>query len=409
MANLDHQYDEAMLADYTARLARHAEGRRAVHVHLSALSPHNRRAHHIRIAVNCFTPLVEKFNGEIFLLENDDIIFICKGATIANIDEAILRLRYVFDEDPAASGSGDDDGKGFCTWYDLEWDYGAFKALVARATAADRPRDGGKWPAADQGDHAGAMPPGELLDPQKLVQLENTLATMDVTKLLRRQPVCVITPGRLPSPVFHELYVSIAELRRVLMPKVDPMSDRWLFQHLTTVLDRRVLTLLPDLMATMPAPISININVPILLSSEFLTFDAKIRGNARNTLLFELQNIDIFRDMAAYLFARDFLHQRNYRICIDGLTCFSLPLIDRKELGVDMLKVHWSTELGDKDGGDRRAKLAEAVALAGPSRVVLSRCNSEQAITVGRSIGITMFQGRHVDHQLRGGSMKAAG
>lgn len=409
MAKLDHQYDEAMLADYTARLVRHVEGRRAVHVHLSALSPQNRREHHIHIALSCFTPLVKKFNGEIFLLENDDIIFICKGATIANIDEAILKLRYVFDKDPVANGSGDDDGQGFCTWYDLERDYGEFKAVVARVTATDRPRDSGQWPAADLGDHAGVMPPGEPLDPQKLVQLETVLATMNVTKLLRRQPVCVITPGRLPSPVFCELYVSIAELRRVLMPEVDPMSDRWLFQHLTTVLDRRVLALLPDLEAIMPTPISININIPTLLSPEFLTFDAKIRGNARTTLLFELQNIDIFCDMAAYLFARDFLHQRNYRICLDGLTCFSLPLIDRKELGVDMLKMHWSTEMGDKDAGDRRAKLAEAVALAGPSRVVLSRCDSEQAITVGRSIGITMFQGRHVDHQLRGGSMKAAG
>jgi EAL domain-containing protein (putative c-di-GMP-specific phosphodiesterase class I) len=408
MAILDHQHDEAMLADYAARLARHAQGRRAVHVHLSALSPHNRREHHIRIAIECFTPLVKKFDGEIFLIENDDIIVICKGATIANIDEAVLKLRYVFSEDPVVNGSGDDDGQGFCIWYDLERDYGEFKAMVARVTAADRPREVGQWPAADQGDPAGAVPPGELLDPQKLVQLENVLATMDITKLLRRQPVCVITPGRLPSPVFCELYVSIAELRRVLMPEVDPMSDRWLFQHLTTVLDRRVLALLPDLEATMPTPISININIPTLLSPEFLTFDAKIHGSARKTLLFELQDIDIFRDMAAYLFARDFLHQRNYRICLDGLTCFSLPLIDRKELGVDMLKVHWSTEMGDKDGGDRRAKLAEAVALAGPSRVVLSRCDSEQAIMVGRSIGITMFQGRHVDHQLRGGSMKAA-
>jgi EAL domain-containing protein (putative c-di-GMP-specific phosphodiesterase class I) len=398
-----------MLADYTARLARHAEGRRAVHVHLSGLSPHNRREHHLRIAIDCFVSLIKKFKGQIFLLENDDLIFVCKGATVAAIDDAILKLRFVFREDPLADGADDDDGARFCTWYDLEREYGEFKAAVARMTAADGPHQRSQWPSEDRGKDRHAAPPGDPLDPQKLAQIENALMTMDITKLVRRQPVCVITRERLPSPVFCELYVSIAELRRVLMPDVDPMSDRWLFQHLTTVLDRRILALLPDLEATMPTPVSININIPTLLSPEFLTFDARIHGNAKKTILFELQNIDVFGDVAAYLFARDFLHQRNYRICLDGLTCFSFPLIDRKKLGVDMLKLYWSAEMGEEGNNERRAKLAEAVALAGPSRVVLSRCDDQEAISVGRTVGITMFQGRYVDHQLRGGSMKATG
>lgn len=409
MAKLENQQDEAMLTDYTARLSRHAEGRRAVHLHLSALNPQNRREHHLHIAANAFAPLIEKFNGQIFLLQNDDLIFVCKGASVAAIDDTILKLRYIFRDDPLTKRAEKDDDPGFCTWYDLERDFGEFKVAVARIAAVDRPRPWNQWPSHDGAEDRHATPPGKPMDPRKLDQIENALMTMDITKLVRRQPVCVITRGRLPNPVFCELYVSIAELRRVLMPDVDPMSDRWLFQHLTTVLDRRVLALLPDLEAAMATPLSMNINIPTLLSPEFLAFDARLHGGARSTMLFELQNIDVFGDMAGYLFARDFLHERKYRICLDGLTCFSFPLIDREKLGADMLKLHWSSEMGEEGGNERRAKLAEAVAAAGPSRVVLSRCDDQEAIAVGRSIGITMFQGRYVDHQLRGGSMKAAG
>jgi EAL domain-containing protein (putative c-di-GMP-specific phosphodiesterase class I) len=406
---LEIRNDQATLVDYAARLSRHTEDRRAVRVHLSGLGAQNRREHHLRIALNCFDPLVQKFSGEIFVLCNDDIVFVCKGATVAEIDDVVLRLRFLFSEDPLAwiEEGETKASSGFCTWYDLDTDYEAFRemALDAAHVAATEPvrmSDPG-WSETEVDDT-----PSLPLDPEKLGLVEQALASVDIDGLLACQPVSVIAAGGEPTPVFNEIYISIAEVQRRLMPEVDLASNRWLFQHLTTILDRRLLANLSNLNPGNGLPVSVNLNVSTLLSPEFLDFDSRLRAKTKKPFIFELQIIDIFADMAAFMFARDVLHERNYRLCIDGLSNLSFPLIDREYLGFDMLKIFWSADMEGEVRPDRRGRLRDAVALAGPSRVILCRCESDEAVVWGRSLGITMYQGRYVDALLRGG-LRATG
>src|SRR3546814_14315784 len=75
---------------------------------------------------------------------------------------------------------------------------------------------------------------------------------------------------------------------------------------------------------------SINLNVGTILSPPFLNFDSSLKAIARGTVVIELQKIDIFGDMGAYMFARDFLRERGYRICLAGMTH---PTLDRKSAG----------------------------------------------------------------------------
>ncbi len=113
---------EAALLDYVARLQKHKSGRRAVHIRLSNLRPYNRRDHHLRIATSSFERLVGDFEGMISQLFNDDLVVICKGASIADMDKPVLHLRYLFSDDPLLKN--DEEGrKPFCDWFDLENDY----------------------------------------------------------------------------------------------------------------------------------------------------------------------------------------------------------------------------------------------------------------------------------------------
>lgn len=407
VSDLGFRNDEAMLVDLAMRLARYTEGRRAVHIRLSGLGAHNRREHHVRIALNCFDALIKKFHGEIFLLRNDDIVFVCKGASAAEIDDVVLRLRFLFSEDPLAWAEDERESRAFCIWYDLETGYDDFRMMAlnaarAAATAAAEPV---ATAATDGGVVAAA--PLQPLNPERLGHLEQALGSVDIDGLLRRQPICVIAPGGDPTPVFTEVYVAIAEVQRLLMPDVDLTSNRWLFQHLTAVLDRRLLAKLPDLDPGSGLPLSLNMNVSTLLSAEFLAFDGRLRAKTKKPFIFELQSIDVFGDMAAFMFARDFLRERNYRICLDGLSNLTFPLIDREHLGFDMQKIYWSADMGGEVRPERSDRFREAVDRAGPSRVILCRCESDEAVALGRSLGITMFQGRHVDALLRG-VLKAA-
>jgi hypothetical protein len=74
----------------------------------------------------------------------------------------------------------------------------------------------------------------------------------------------------------------------------------------------------------------------------------------------ELQRIDIFSDFGGFSFARDYLLERGYTICVDGMTQQSVQFIDRNQLKVDFVKMIWSPELTDgltrqKTGRDERA------------------------------------------------------
>ena len=122
--------EDSVLLDYARRLDKFRAGRRAVRLYLSRLRPHNRREQHLRIAASTFDLLLSKFDGALFRLHDSDMVVVCNGASVADIDDCVLRLRYMFGDDPLFQ---DEDEKGapgvadpFCTWYDLGKDYPAF-------------------------------------------------------------------------------------------------------------------------------------------------------------------------------------------------------------------------------------------------------------------------------------------
>ncbi|HEX6978467.1 MAG TPA: hypothetical protein VF342_04140 [Alphaproteobacteria bacterium] len=384
---------EALLLDYAERLDRHRAGRHAVHVHLSKLKPHNRREHHLRIAWNTVEGLVRTHDGQLFPLSNADLVFVCKDATPTELDGVIVKLRYLFSEDPFIQTHDPGEPDRFCTCFDLERHYDAFLLLARQIVEHEQRRR--KEPAPPP-------PPAEVklkpLEPEQLGRIEQALARADLSNLIRRQAVCAIVPGAPPHPVFSELFVSISDLQRTVAPTTDIASNRWLFQRLTETLDKRMLATLPRLQdSTLSSRFSLNLNVATLLSQEFLAFDEALTSVSRGTVVFELQLVDIFADMGSYLFARDFVRDRGYRLCVDGLSYLTAPLIDRERLGVDFVKIVWSPDLADEAGERRQEDLRNLVRSIGESRVILCRCENEDAIRVGRACGITLFQGRHVD------------
>jgi len=394
----DHIDQEYHLAEYIKRIERHVEGRRAVHLHLSALLPQNRRRHHIRIAANSFEGLMARSDGQMFVLSNRDIVAVVKDATIAEIDEVVLKLRFLFNNDPLIAVDDGVKRGGFCSWYDLEQDYGQFltAAEALRAAAAELELE-----LQPQHIRQPEEPPSlATMTPRRLDKLLSQVKTMDIEPMMRRRSVCAITNGRPPVAVFNELFVSLADLQQTIMPDVDMESDRWLYNYLNEWLDRRALKVLADLEADISQSTSFNVNIATLLSPEFLEFDRKLRLLTKKTLIFELQPVDVFEDMSGYMFARDFVRARGYRICLDRLTYLTLPHFDRRRFGFDFEKLIWEPGLPRDIDAQARTELVAAVQEAGPASIILSRCDREEAIAFGHQIGITLFQGPYVDKLL---------
>jgi EAL domain-containing protein (putative c-di-GMP-specific phosphodiesterase class I) len=145
------------------------------------------------------------------------------------------------------------------------------------------------------------------------------------------------------------------------------------------------------------------LHIETLLSEQFLAFDQQMTENglSRGKILIELQRIDIFSDFGAFSFARDFLLERGYSICIDGMTHLSLRFIDRSQLKVDFIKMLWTPELQASMPPARLNQMAELVRRAGKARIILTRCDNDAALAFGRAIGISLFQGHYFDQLLQ--------
>jgi EAL domain-containing protein (putative c-di-GMP-specific phosphodiesterase class I) len=394
---------ERQLLELVRRLERNVFGWRAVHLHLSQLKPHNRRDYQLRIAASEFDALLRRFKSELFQLANGDIVYLWEGESVEEVDGVVLRLRYLFSDDPLVVAGREPepadleplDGDhpvppDLCGWFDLERDYDRFRYDIEDLVEAL--------------DHSGPARgvTRRPLDPTQLARLEHGLDDLDFATLVRRQPICAVFPNMAPRPVLREIHIAVGELGEQLLPGVDLSADPWLFQHLAEGLDRRLLGLLA---AQGPGAgdeaLSINLRLATLLSPAFLDFDQRFRLHSAKEVVVELQLIDIFAGLGAYLFIREFIRERGYRICIDGLHHLHLPLINRKRLGADLVKFLWSPDVLHEVNAARREELQAAIRQAGVDRVILCRCDSAAAIEWGLALGIRLFQGHYIDSRLR--------
>ena len=349
---------------------------------------------------------MRKFTSELFQLGNGDIVFLWHGGSPDEVDPVVLRLRYLFSDDPLTAAAGVDTeaeagwvgaGEGgpvggrFCTWYELEREYDRLCLRLEELVETIK---------AGSSDTGGAVQ--QPLDPARLARLETNLASMDLSGLSRRQSICTVLPSSGPQQLFSEVYIAIGDLAKTLLPGVNLAADTWLFQRLAESLDRRLLSCLASREIGAPdGAISLNLRLATLMSPEFLKFDHEFRRKVTTPIIVELQLIDIFAELGAYLFIREFVRDRGYLICIDGLHHLHLPLIDRKRLGAEMVKVIWSPDLLDVANEQRCEELRLAIKRAGSDRVILCRCDTAEAVRWGQSFGIRLFQGHYVDSRLR--------
>ena len=191
--------------------------RRAVHLHLSRLQQPNRRSEQLRIAGKPFESLFKAHDAELFSLTGGDIVFICKGARVAEIDDAVLQVRALFDKDPLTKGERQGRNSQFSTWYNLPKDYDAF------LTAATALVEGPPPTQQPQGGAPAKAPKLKPIEPAMLAEIERVLANANLSKLMRRQLVCEISDDLPPQPVYRELYVSPAKA-----PKLKPIEPAML-------------------------------------------------------------------------------------------------------------------------------------------------------------------------------------
>jgi hypothetical protein len=389
---------ESQLVAYVESLRRDLSGWRAIHLQLSQLEPQKRLYFKLNMAASEFGKLLQRFKGELFQLHHGDLFYFWQGESVSEVRQIVLGIRLLFSDDPLIKGGGDEsdlaDNTGpdpvpdalatqprFCSWFELERDCDALILQVRQSVGE------------------ASLAPRKPLDPAHLARIESRLAAMSLSGILGWQPICAMLPGAAPRALFTEVHVAIRKLSEVL--DVNLIADPWLFQRLGESLDRRLMTSLANGVKGAEGPISVNVRLATLFSPEFLKFDDTFSKSRSGSVVIELQLIDIFAELGGFLFIQKFLRDHGYLICIDGLHHLHLPLIDRKRLGADMVKVIWSPDLLDEVNQGQLAEFKAAINRTGVNQVVLCRCDSAEAVRWGQAVGIRLFQGHYVDSHMR--------
>ncbi len=390
---------ENLLLDYLRRLEDKRAGRRAVYIMLSGLKPFNRREQHIRAASSSFESLIQSRHGQLFCLKNSDLFFAFKAEATPHAEAVVRKIRFLFSDDPFLEEENTDKRR-FVTWHDMEKDYDALLLKVQDAVEAEHKRATDVHSSRQDARTTlkARQEQGEPLTPDILWRVEKALGSADLSNLVRRQFVCSFDSKHRPEPFFSELFISIADLRETVIPGVNVTSNQWLFQHLTKTLDRRMLAMLGKTdHITISGDISFNLNVETLVSDEFLAFDDNITAGRRGTMIIELQMMDIFANLSAFVFARKFVQDKGYRVCIDGLNRHTIEMIGRKSLEADILKIAWNSELLNSGGEVVRSKLRRSIEKVGKHKTILCRVDSREAVNFGRAAGAMLFQGRYIE------------
>lgn len=384
---------EAKLLEAAFALRNDPYGYYALCFQFSLLQESNRSNYQIKIAINILHDLFKGVDGGVFLCGDQDLFLIVKDCGKPLIEKAIFQLRYLFSEDPLAYKSIDQENEQFCTVYDLEFHA---NDLIQRCK-----KKVGGFPTTTQERPEPVVentPTHHSLTPLLLDKVESELNKIDIQHAIRKQPVCAIVKGKSVRPLFHEMYVHIPHLRRLLSFDVQLTESPALFYHLKTQLDRQVISLI----CRQPRfyfrdSLSLNLTIPTLLSREFSELNRLIDQDIRSSIVIEISIGDVFSDILGYFTAQRFLKQQGYRLCLDGLNSYSIPQISRESLGFDLVKLQWDadTEAHLKDSD--YYQLASIMKKCGTNRVILTRCDSKYAIDYGQKLGISLFQGRHLD------------
>lgn len=399
---------DTLILDYLKKIEKDIDAFQALYLFTHKLQNQSMRSMQRQSLIETFENVTKKSGGELFGMPNDDMVVIFNKRAHEEVLACLVKIRFLFHDDPMIRNADDLEQVGFAKFFSLGNGAAEFKDLIK--TTVDNFAGAGEGKDGKQAGGASGirMAPSFLtaqrklrreLTPSMLAKVQKVLAQTDFSSLIRRQSVCAVIGKSPPQMLFDEVYVSIADMRDMLLPDVDLTANPWLFMHLTETLDKRVLVSISrhdD--GSLTSNFSMNLNVSTILSDEFLEFDGNINDSMRSSIVLELQLVDIFSDIKAYILAKTFAQYRGYKICIDGITVDKLKYINRENLGSDLIKIIWHPTFMDVIKEDKH--FMDYVNKAERAKMILCRVDDPQAVEVGNSLGINLYQGRYIQRLL---------
>ncbi len=397
---------ESGIFEYLNKFCRNRDSFKALYLNLHSVEEHVRTAQNKKAISDLLMPLIRDAQAKLFTLPNEDVLVIFNKQVADDIASTLVRIHFLLHDDSKIKSSASLEESGIAIFYDLATEEADFSKKIVAVCHAET-----VVPQASQTDRRASFfntsnkHYRKELTADMLSKVQKIISVADFSSFIRRQAICAVIGKSAPMRVFEEVFVSIPDLRDSLLPEVEITANPWLFLALTETLDKRVLEIISrhdD--GSLVGNFSVNINVSTILSDDFLRFDDSINGSMRQSIILELQLVDIFSDIRSFILAKTFAKARGYKICIDGITTDKLKYLDRANLDCDLMKIVWSPELMNIFNEDKH--FMDYMNKAERAKIILCRIDDAAAVEAGNSLGINLYQGRYVQRLLNASNTK---
>ena len=422
------------LEEYADELKRHTKGRRAIHVQMSRLLKHHQEAAFRHETSAFIKPLIDKFPGSRnFSLSNHDLMVVMNGAKFDDIEPTLVKIRRHFKGDPVIDSLDPIQGKSdnFTAWYDLEMGFSEFVENIKLMTEAERAGEAitqafkpEKTPVkpstitnmADDSYSRFAKPvrtiravqiertdahievPKKPLDADTILKLEKFILVMDLGAYIRSQNIIVIVGKGKPAVAMIEKLVHAEEVVGQLIKEVDLLSNVWLRGYLDDVIAERFILSQPEVKNKSSLATMVPLTIKTILGSHFATFEQSHKSIDRSAIIIELSLMDVLSDTVRFETAQAKVRGAGYKLAISQIDPFALTVLDPSSLSVDFFKVDWRATTTSWLRGENHEKFKNALHRIGLTRVIISGCDSEEAINTMRPLGAILFEGAAVDN-----------
>lgn len=220
----------------------------------------------------------------------------------------------------------------------------------------------------------------------------------------RRQDVCMCMPDGEPTPILTEHFISMDLLRKPLFVDVEMRGSGRLFSEFTLVLDQILLRSF-DKMELTDDRHSINLNVESIFTQAFDTFLKATPSAIMERLVFEFKQANIVANYDEFQVGKQLISEAGGQIAVDQIFPQTIGLVDLSFLGATMAKIHWRN--GAEEMFVERAKYVKRMIEDGVMPIMI-RVDDARAMEIGQEMGITLFQGFHLDDWLKNNSAEPA-
>ena len=350
--------------------------RRALLLHTDRLPAILAKPHHLRLARESLVTLEAADRAQLFELTRGRCAVVWRARGDGEMSEVLRSLENLIADQPSDQGP----------------------KLSELVTTYELPQQAG-W-LLDELDEEPSQEPAEpkrALTVPLLAGIEDALARADLSQFARWRTVMRLSVAgppnaRLPrietAPAWDERYFAVHALGASLCPDYGLKAEPWLFRRLSRLLDRRMLAMLatPEDVHTLDT-FGIGVNVPTILGAEFQRFDDALPSAQRGGVVLNLRPDDVLCDPAAFLFARNFVTSRGYRLALVGASILQLRVLDLAASGFDYVYVPLT-----------QAIMADPALLTGlapkDTNFVLTGLNRANDVRWAAMRGITLGRGR---------------